>query len=171
VVCQTRNGADFEFRFNNTDTQFVSAAHLTNGTYIFLVRATRGARSAATLIFLDVVDAVGTPLASVSVLPQLLAPKLLPQQKLILRGLVNGAGAIPGGHRVMWASLDANLQDGSDVLTSISNINLVLRPGVLQPGRLYRFTMSSFPESLYLTDDLNNGYLITFILIPFFFQI
>jgi hypothetical protein len=152
LVCQALDGSDYIFQFNNSDVQVIPAGALTNGSYALLVQATRGSRSARTLIFLNPILQSNPDVVTVSIVPELLAPKLLPQQKLILRGLINGAGDIPTGTYVRWSSLEVDAQqmlvNGSQVLTSIGNINLVLRPSSLEAGSLYRFVLGSLVSSV-----------------------
>jgi hypothetical protein len=145
LVCQSYSGSQIQLKFNNSDIQTIAPYTLTNGTYIFLVEARRDNRVARALIFINVELPSATNYRFVNIVPELLASKLLPQQKLTLRGLVDGVNSLPERVSVLWSSLEPDAQSlidqASNVLTRLDNINLVLKPNILTAGRLYRFVL------------------------------
>jgi hypothetical protein len=147
LLCQSQSGVPVALSFNNSATQTLPGGLLAPGAYAILVEVVKDLRYTSTVIFIQIVEQSVAPFTSVAIAPQLFAPKLLPQQKLVLRGLINGVAAIPANAQVKWSCMEpdiaAKLASSPEryMLSPSNSLNWSLAPETLPSGRYYRFKM------------------------------
>lgn len=158
VVCERPNGDRFLIPPLNASKINFPSGFLPEGEFLFGVTARRGDRYASDLIYLNVSRFSPSVAArTVSIRTRTGTLKTLAQERLVLKGYVDGLNSIPSGLELTWAdeqtssyfvsnSSSTNFSAPSysiliccslDLLTPLSNINLVLRPDALKSGNYY----------------------------------
>eukprot|EP01122_Echinamoeba_exundans_P009070 TRINITY_DN3122_c0_g2_i1.p1 TRINITY_DN3122_c0_g2~~TRINITY_DN3122_c0_g2_i1.p1 ORF type:complete len:2992 (+),score=492.15 TRINITY_DN3122_c0_g2_i1:63-9038(+) len=156
AVCSYPNGTRYTIPFPTASVGAIASSFtipanfLAPGEYTLLAIAARGSRSATGLISMSV-DPTTVTYNTVRIEAELRgADKHLSQNKLILRGFVDGANSVPSQRTVRW-SLVGQAINTSAVTTSVDNINLVLSPSALLPGRGYTFQLDVFMSGTTIT--------------------
>jgi hypothetical protein len=151
VTCRFANGSIYPANFGNfSQVTLPGGDVLLPGAYIFVAAASRGERVADTLIYVDIESSFQSTF-TIDIVPAIARKKASVQERLALVGLINNENRIPAGHSVRWRITDpsaaAILQNATNLASTTTNINLVVRPNTLTPGQLYPFELALLDAS------------------------